>query len=66
MLSVIEMLINSAEKYPDKIAFRDPNKSISYFDLNDKANLVPPVFNCNICFFMFLDLFKYKTTNASS
>lgn len=34
MINVVEMLENSAEKYPDKIAFADPVMEITYSELN--------------------------------
>ena len=38
--NVIEYLINSAERYPDKIAFEDEDRKITYADLNYEAKKV--------------------------
>ncbi len=37
MINVIEMLKNSAEKYPDKAAFKDPGKSVTFGELHDRV-----------------------------
>lgn len=37
MINILEMLENSAENYPDKTAFMDPEKSISFKELRESA-----------------------------
>lgn len=47
MKNVCELLERSADKYPDKIAFGDPDKDISFGDLRDKARKIASYFLIN-------------------
>ena len=44
MINIIEMLEKTAERYPDRVAFKDPAEEITFSELENNAKLIANVF----------------------